>query len=313
MTEKTSQRLARAQMGDDIVVPFTVEALDVRGRVVRLGPAVDEAIRQHAYPEPVSRLLGEIMALAALLGTALKFDGKLIVQVQGDGPVSMLVADFSTPKYIRGLARFDEEAVARLSAEEARDAGALLGHGHMAFTIDQGPDTERYQGVVEFTGSLADAAKRYFGQSEQILTHVSLAAGPVSGGEGTQWRAGALMIQHLPPASGGGASQKALDGWPHALALVETVEDHELLDPNVSPERLLFRLFHEEGVRVFDPQPVEWRCNCSRESLRETLRRFSADERASMVENGKITARCQFCSRQYVFDPAELEGAGKAE
>jgi len=308
------ERPARAEMADDIVVPFAVDALDVRGRVVRLGPAVDRAIRQHAYPEPVSRLLGEVMALAALLGTALKFDGKLIIQAQTEGPVHTLVADFTTPGFIRGLARFDEAAVAALGEEAARDDAALLGAGHLAFTIDQGPRTRRYQGVVEFSGSLADAARKYFGQSEQILTHVKLAAGRLQTPAGESWRAGAIMAQHLP-APGGRASEKALENWPHAEALIETVEDHELLDPAISPERLLFRLFHEVGVRVFEPVAVRWRCDCSRDVLLDTLRRLSEAERRAMVKDGEVRARCQFCSREHVFSPRELglENEGPAD
>ena len=301
-----NSRPARAEMGDDIAVAFTVDALNVRGRIVRLGKAVDTAIRQHAYPAPVSRLLGEVMALAALLGASLKFDGKLIVQAETDGPVSMLVADFTTPGFIRGLARFDDAALAALPDKDARDAAKLLGKGHLAFTIDQGKETERYQGVVAFTGSLANAAQEYFEKSEQIPTLVKLAAGQLSGADGEHWRAGAAMIQHLPPASGEAAAGDE-DDWPRASALFDTLEDHELLDPGLSPERLLFQLFHEDGVRAFDPLPITWRCGCSREGLLATLRNFSREDRAHMVRDGKITARCQFCSREYVFSPEELE------
>ncbi len=298
-------RPARGEMEDDIVLPFAVESLNARGRIARLGEAVDAAIRQHAWPPAVSRLLGEIMALAALLGTAMKFDGKLIIQTQSSGPVNMLVADFVTPGFIRGLARFDEEALKRTQTD---DPAALLGEGSMALTIDQGPDMDRYQGLVALSGPLAQAAEKYFAQSEQIPTRVRLAAGSLGDGERERWRAGALMLQHMPPASApGGDAPGDADDWPRACALFDTVEDHELLDPTLSPERLAYRLFHEEGVRVFAPVPVEWRCGCSRESLLEILRRFSPEERRAMTENGRITATCRFCSREYVFDPAELE------
>ncbi len=316
MNDKTpAERPARRDIGDDLALPFTVDTLDVRGRLVRMGRSVNEAIRQHAYPEPVSRLLGEIMALSVLLGTSLKFDGKLIVQTRTDGPVNMLVADFTTPGYVRGLARFDEDAVNALSAEEARDPARLMGTGHLVFTIDQGPNTERYQGVVALSGSLAEAAENYFAQSEQIPTRVRLAAGEVSDATGSGWRAGAAMIQHLPPAAGSRPQEEeeaAADNWPRAVALFDTIEDHEMLDPDLSPERLLYRLFHEDGVRVFDPVPVEWRCNCSREQLLETIRRFSKEERAAMVENSRITATCQFCSATYEFTPEEAGLTGDA-
>ena len=309
-------REARAEMGDDIVLPFTVDSLNVRGRLAHLGEAVDTAVRQHAYPEPVSRLLGEMMALVALLGSTLKFSGKMIAQAQTNGPVRLLVADFTAPGAIRGLARFDGEAVQALMEKGAATPEALLGAGQLVFTLDQGAHTQRYQGVVALEGSLQKAAEEYFARSEQLPTRVRLAAGTLTDDTGTHWRAGALMIQHLPPAAGEKATdeerarRKALDedDWNTAQALFDTLEDQELLDPGISPERLVYRLFHEQGVRVFDPVPVHFECGCSRENLLEVLRRFSAEERAQMVEDGKVTATCQYCSETYTFSPEELDG-----
>ena len=185
----------------------------------------------------------------------------------------------------------------------------------MVLTIDQGAHMQRYQGMVALTGTLAEAAETYFSQSEQIPTRVKLAAGTVQQDGGPQWRAGAIMIQHMPPAASGEEGEEAHaaqqarneENWRRAEALFDTVEAHELLDPSLSPERLLYRLFHEDGVRVFEPQPLAWRCGCSRELLHGLISRFSPEERAEMVEDGRISARCEFCGEEYTFTPEEFE------
>ena len=313
-------RQARADMGDDLVLPFTVDALNVRGRIAHLGAAVDTAIRQHDLPAPVARLLAEAMALAAMLGSLLKVQGKLILQAQTNGPVRLLVADFRAPDAIRGLARFDENAIATLMEQNDTTPQALLGSGQLVFTIDQGPHTRRYQGVVALQGDLQQAAQDYFASSEQIPTRVKLAAGTLTDESGEHWRAGAMMIQHLPPAAGNAAqdgdntqprekdAQHHEDDWNTAQALFDTLQDQELLDPAISPERLAYRLFHEQGVKVFEPVRVRFDCGCDRDRLRDVLRRFSAEERRDMLaEDGKIHATCEFCNETYTFTPEELE------
>ncbi|TPW25962.1 Hsp33 family molecular chaperone [Pararhizobium mangrovi] len=319
--------------GDDNVVPFQVEGLDVRGRAVQLGPLLDTILARHAYPEPVARLLAETIALTVLLGTALKFDGKLIVQTQGDGPVDLLVADFASPDAVRAYARFDEEALARAVAQNALSPPELIGKGILAFTIDQGPHMQRYQGVVELDGSsLEEIAMAYFRQSEQIPTHVRLGVAELyerdeTGETRHHWRAGGLMIQFLPEAPermrqpdlpGGdvpdGVEEPETDdddSWAEAKAMVETIDIDELTDPQVSSERLLFRLFHERGVRVFDPAGVYDRCTCSREKIKTVLDNFSAEEIAESVEDGRIAVTCEFCSTEYVFSPDEIEGTSE--
>ena len=305
-------RAARAEMGDDLVLPFTVEKLNVRGRIAHLGAAVDKAVRQHAYPEPVARLLGEMLALTALLGTTLKFQGKLIAQAQTDGPVRLLVADFTAPGFVRGLARFDEEAVHAAMEKGKAPPEALLGSGQLVFTLDQGPHTQRYQGMVALSGALQQAAEEYFRQSEQIPTRVRLAAGPLMDENGAHWRAGALLIQHLPPPGGAEDDERQRntqneDDWNTAQALFDTLEDQELLDPVISPERLAYRLFHDHDVRAFEPVHVQFRCGCSREGLLAVLRRFSQEELRKMVEDdGHVHARCEFCTTTYVFSLEEL-------
>ncbi len=273
---------------DDTVQPFEVPALDLRGRVVRLGPAVDTILTGHDYPQPVAKLLGEAIVLGVLLGSALKFEGRFILQTKTDGPVRMLVVDFMTPSKVRACARFDKTRVAEAIAAGKADAGALLGHGHLAMTIDQGGDMNRYQGLVALAGgTLEDAAHEYFLRSEQIPTRVRLAVAEelraASGGASHRWRAGGMLLQFVPRAperarvadlhpgnapKGTAPHQVAEDdAWVEGRSLIATVEDIELIDPALSSERLLYRLFHERGVRVFRSGDLRAQCSCSRESV----------------------------------------------
>jgi molecular chaperone Hsp33 len=313
--------------GDDHVVPFQVEALDARGRVVQLGPVVDQILARHDYPEPVARLLAEAMALTVLLGTSLKFEGKFIMQTRSDGPVGMLVADFATPQSLRAYASFDSERVEEAIAAGRASSSALLGTGVLALTIDQGRHMQRYQGVVELDGiSLEDAARTYFRQSEQIPTEVRLSvARQVVPGDGARehWRAGGLIAQFLPDApermrlpdlpggdgDNGDRPDPTDDAWTEVRALIDTIEADELLDPTVGAERLLYRLFHERGVRVFEGAEILDDCSCSRERIRSILDSFDAEEIAESVEDGVIRVSCEFCSTRYEFDPAEFAAA----
>jgi len=312
---------------DDTVMPFEVAKLDLRGRVVRLGSAVDDILARHAYPQPVSKLLGEALVLTAMLGSALKIDGRFILQTQSDGPVRMLVVDFTTPDKVRACARFDQDRVAAAIASGKKDAGALLGKGHLAMTIDQGPDMSRYQGLVALDGrSLEDVAHEYFLRSEQIPTKVRLAVAEElragSGGPTHRWRAGGIMLQFLPKAPErarvadlhpGDAPEgvephtvEEDDAWVEGQALISTVEDIELIDPSLSSERLVYRLFHEPGVRVFRANPLRSECSCSRDNVEAMLKSFSQDDRDHMVEGGKISVTCEFCSANYQFAPGEV-------
>lgn len=313
--------------GQDAVRPFAVEGLDVRGRAVSLGPVVEKILERHNYPEPVSRVLAEAIVLTCLLGTSLKFDGRFTLQTQTDGPVSMLVVDFTSPDAVRACATFDEEKLAQVMENGPPSAEQLLGRGHLAMTIDQGRHMQRYQGLVELDGiSLEEVARRYFARSEQIPTEVRLAVGELftrNEGEGPShsWIAGGVIAQFLPEApermrqadfAPGDAPEGAAvhdvdedDSWVEAKALVETVKDVELTDPDVTVERLLFRLFHERGVRLFEPQQIVDRCRCSRDKVAGILKSFSAEEMADMKEDGKVVVTCEFCSTRYEFDPEE--------
>ncbi|MEP7031897.1 MAG: Hsp33 family molecular chaperone [Pseudolabrys sp.] len=312
---------------DDTVMPFEVSALDLRGRVVRLGPLVDEILDKHDYPQPVAKLLGEAIVLAVMLGSALKIDGRFILQTQTDGPVGLLVVDYTTPGKVRACARFGKPGVEAAIAAGKADGGSLLGKGHLAMTIDQGADTSRYQGLVALNGgTLEDAAHEYFLRSEQIPTRVRLAVAEElraeNGGAQHRWRAGGIMLQFLPksPERARGADLDPGDApegveipeipeddaWVQGRTLLETVEDVELIDPEISSERLVYRLFHEPGVRVFAANEVRAECSCSRDAVESMLKSFAQDDRDHMVENGKISVTCEFCSANYVFAPADV-------
>lgn len=315
--------------GDDRVVPFQVEGLDVRGRAVQLGPLLNAILGRHEYPAPVARLLAEAIVLTALLGTSLKFEGKFTVQTKGDGPVDLLVADFSTPDALRAYARYDEEALAQAIAEGRTSPPDLLGQGVLAFTIDQGRGMQPYQGIVPLDGSsLEEIAGVYFRQSEQIPTKVRLGVAELfdrdeEGKPRHNWRAGGLVAQFLPQAPermrqpdlhGGDGDDRETDltdddAWTEARTLVETIDTDELTDPQVAIERLLFRLFHERGVRVYEPQTVHDRCSCSRDKIKGVLAGFTAEEIEASQEDGQIAVTCEFCSTTYRYDAAEFVAA----
>jgi len=313
MTEHSSQsRMELAIPADDLILPFQAEQADVSGRLVKLGPVVDTILSRHDYPEVVSQLLGEAVALTALLGAALKFEGKFILQASTDGPVDLLVADYQVPGGLRGYARFSAAKVEALPPD-----GQLLGDGHLAMTIDRGLDTERYQGVVPLEGdSLTEAADTYFRQSEQLPTFIRLAVArhyrPGQQGGPWTWRAGGLLVQKLTREGGSTTPREAAfaeEDWTRARMLAETVEDHELLDPMLPPDRLLYRLFHEEQVRAFRAVPLESYCSCSRVRVEDLLKRFSAEDLADMVIDGEVWVTCEFCNARYHFDPASFADA----
>src|SRR5262252_3752223 len=322
ITPETPIRAPSAIPVDDAVLPFEVDALDLRGRLTRLGPALDEILAKHDYPAPVGKLLGEAIVLTTLLGSSLKFDGRFILQTRTDGPVSFLIVDFKAPDRLRAYARYDASRI-----KVGQGSGALLGRGHLAMTIDQGADMSRYQGLVALDGGgLELAAHEYFLRSEQIPTRVRIAVGEEwRGGGGTgpkhRWRAGGMLMQFLPKAPErarqadlhpGDAPEGTVahtvredDAWVEGQSLIATVEDVELIDPDLSAERLLYRLFHQRGVRVFRSLPLRAQCSCSREAVSSMLKSFAPDDRAEMVKDGKVVVTCEFCSSVYQFTPLE--------
>ncbi len=312
--------------GDDKVVPFQVEGLDVRGRAVQVGPLLNAILQRHEYPPVVARLLAEALVLTALIGTSLKFSGKLTVQTKGDGPVDLLVADFSAPQNMRAYARFDEERLAEATAAGQTSPEQLLGTGILAFTIDQGAGMQPYQGIVPLDGSsLEEIAGVYFRQSEQLPTRVRLGVAEffdrdAEGKPRHGWRAGGLIAQFLPQAperlrnrdlhggdgDEGTFEQSEDDAWTEAVTLIDTVDTDELTDPQVPVERLLFRLFHEQGVRVYEPQAIIDKCSCSRDKIKGVLSGFSAEEIEDSQEDGVVAVSCEFCSTTYRFPVEEL-------
>ncbi len=301
------------------MLPFRTVKSDVVGRVIRLGSVVDAILSRHAYPEPVSHALGEALALTGMLGSALKEGAKLILQTKSDGPLDFLVADFEQPGKLRGYANFDKANAALAETRDRGDQGALLGKGHLAMTIDPGGGRDSYQGIVALASEpLVTAAHTYFRQSEQLPTFMRLAVarhyGPAegSGARRWHWRAGGLMIQQLPREGGkreleGEAHDLSLEGdddenWNRARHLAATVEDHELLDPTLSPERLLYRLFHEEGVRVVPATAADGSVPLLARAHRDVpqaLRRGGAEdlrEPDGSVSSPASSARANTCS-----------------
>jgi molecular chaperone Hsp33 len=299
-----------SKVPDDLVGAFQIEGEPVRGRVARLGPAIHEILTGHAYPEAVANLLGEACALAALVGSNLKFDGRLILQAQGSGPVRYVVADYDTSGGLRGYCRYDEAEVAKACEGFVRPgARSLLGDGIFIMTVDQGADMERYQGVTAIEGeTLALCAEQYFAQSEQTPTRVRLAVGQADQGQGPQWRAGGVLIQLIAEDDARGSTEEA---WSRTQILFETLGEDELIDPSLPANTLLWRLFHEDGVRVFDPMPLRAFCRCSQQRIETVLKSFPAAERAEMVEDdGQIHVTCEYCSRVYAVAPQALETVG---
>ena len=306
-------------LADDLVVPFATRQNGVSGRLVRLGPAVDTILTRHDYPEAVSIALGEALVLTALLGSALKFEGRLILQTKTDGPLGMIVANYDVPGRLRGYASCDRARVDAFAPTRPAQ-GPLLGHGHLAMTIDPDGDMERYQGIVALDGiSLVDAAHTYFRQSEQLPTCIRLAVARHFAGGAWHWRAGGLMIQKV--ARGGGIAPVAFatdeerdaslegehdDDWNRIKILAGSAEDHELLDPTLVPLRLLYRLFHEEDVTARSSVPLVAQCRCSRERLLGYLKGFDATALADLRESdGFLKVTCEFCATVYRYDTAD--------
>ncbi len=299
MTEPTSSDNLR-----DAALPFQVDTLGVRGRLVRLGDTAEPVVRADRYPEPVAALLQETLALTALLASALKYDGIFTLQIQGDGPVSLLVADATSGGDMRSYAKFDTDLLADAMTSTDGLLPHLLGAGHMAFTVDQGPDTDRYQGITELMGTtLAECTANYFRQSEQLDTVIigAKAATPTQDGI----NAAALMVQRLPASPLEG--EDANEAWREAALLAGTVSPDELLNPELAATDLLFNLYHERGVRVFEAKPLRHACRCSRVRVSKTLSSFPRAEIEGMCIDDKVAVTCEYCGTEYAFEQRDLD------
>ena len=328
---------------EDLVLPFRIEHQEASGRLVRLGPAIDDILARHAYPDRVSEILGQALLLVAMFGSMIKDrqsamepskpgarpQERFILQTQSDGAINLIVADYVYPGHLRGYARFNEDAV--LSLDEKQLAGKLLGKGHLAMTIDRGSETDRYQGIVSLEdegaeAGLSGAANQYFQQSEQLPTFIRLAMAKhfdamaektTDQPQSWHWRGGALMIQKLTSVGGHKTSPRSeppafpTDGpqeeedWNRTHIISQSIKDHELLDPLLSSADLLFRLYHEDGVRIFDPLSIKAACSCSLSGVEKMLAGFTRGERKDMTkEDGKVHITCEFCNRAYEVTPA---------
>jgi len=314
--------LAQKIAWDDTVLPFQLDTSDIRGRVARLDGVLDGILKQHDYPEVVEALVAEMALLTALIGQTVKLRWKLSLQVQSKGPVRMIATDYYAPGENGEPARI--RAYASFDSERLTDGPAFsqVGEGYFAILIDQGKGTEPYQGITPLNGdSLSACAEAYFAQSEQIPTRFQLSFGKsTEPGSAEHWRAGGVMIQHMPKASpfakGGATGEGGLlhardivdgeenENWTRINALLDTTDELELVGPSLAPTELLYRLFHEETPRVFDTQPVRFGCTCSESRVRQSLSIYSARDIEKMTtEAGRVTADCQFCSAHYDLDP----------
>tara|TARA_E500000331_G_scaffold177358_1_gene170999 strand:- start:119 stop:1075 length:957 start_codon:yes stop_codon:yes gene_type:complete len=307
----SSNSSPNTDMPDDFVQPFQIESGAARGRLVCLGPAVQRVIAGHQYPEPVAALLTQAIALSALVAGIFKFDGVFSLQAKGDGPVSLLVADLTSDGALRGFAKFDKDALDALNNSWSDGpVPHLLGSGYLAFTVDQNSETESYQGIVELTGAtLADCAHNYFRQSDQFEGVVKLTSGLDNYGD---WRAGGLLVQKMPPAglvlqSGDIGDEDFEEAWRRAVILMSSSRDEELLDSVLHPHNLLFRLFHEDGVRVFDAAPLEMRCRCSARRVDIMLQSFPRDEIETLKVGDDVVVTCEFCGHDYVYSNDDID------
>jgi molecular chaperone Hsp33 len=312
---------------DDTVLPFQLDASDIRGRVARLDGVLEQVLRQHDYPPVIEGLVAEMALLTALIGQSMKLRWKLSLQVRGSGAARLIATDYygptddGEPARIRAYASYDADRL-----DHAADPFSHVGNGYFAILIDQGEGMAPYQGITPLAGgSLAACAQTYFAQSEQLPTRFALTYGrSQTPGEAAHWRAGGVMLQHMPKASpfasgeGGSGEQGLLaaqdlldpdegENWTRANVLLDTVDDLELIGPSVTPTDLLVRLFHEERPRVFDAQPVTFGCTCSEDRVRQSLSIYSAKDIATMTtDDGIVTADCQFCGAHYTFAPETL-------
>ena len=296
----------------DNCASFHIEDGAFMGRLVRLDDVVNTIVAKHNYPQNVSAVVAESAALAALLASALKYDGLFTLQTKSNGPVSMVVVDVTSDGAIRACATFDEARIKK--AQELRKTeGEIeatphwLGEGYLAFTVDQGKDTDLYQGVVDLQGKdLTECALRYFKQSEQIDTDLKLFL-QAPEGESSAWLAAGIMLQKMPLKGGNAKSEEEMaESWNEAKVFMQSLNADEVFNADLSSEQLLTRLFHSNNLNISTTRSYHFGCRCSREKLLNTLSTFSEDDINAMIENGKITATCNFCSEKYVFDRGEL-------
>ena len=290
---------------DDAIQPFNLGRLHLGGRLVRLGPALDRILSQHDYPDAISRVLGELITITVVLGAGLKFEGRMTAETRGDGPVHLLVADYTSGGDVRAYAGFDRQ---RLGSGVSQLSG-LVGKGILVMTVDQGSKSDIYQSVVELDGSdLADCMRGFFRQSDQIDTALEVAVKRQAG----CWRSGAIALQRIAELGPGDepvSLAEREDAWNTTTVLLSSVTAGELTDPFLPSRGLLYRLFHDIGVRVHEPKDVRFACSCSQTRALTMLRRLPADSIDEYVVDGEIEVVCKFCNRRQIFTPGDVTQA----
>ncbi len=302
-------------VSDNFVQTFQLEESSIRGRIIRLGSILDDILGAHEYPLPIAHLVAETITLTAALSAMLKYEGIFTLQAQGDGPLHMLVSDITSAGIVRGCASFEAERFQKsreqISALETKESSQnhlaqYLGKGYLAFTVDQGENASPYQGIVDIKGaSMVDCVQHYFAQSEQIGTGIKMAVGK----RGEHWRAGAIMLQNMPedglnPEAGSGNLQE--DDWRRAMILLDSCTEDEMLSPELESNDLLLRLFHEEGIRVYEPKILKKGCRCDEGRVENILMTMTEDDIKYMSVDEEILMKCEFCSKTYVFKEADV-------
>ncbi len=288
---------------DNIIQAFQLESSSIRGNVLKLGSVLDEILEPHDYPAPIDKLVSETVILTLLLSSILKYEGIFTLQIQGQGAISMLVADIDANGGVRACASYNKEKLSKIPDVNNASLEQLFGKAYLAFTVDPGQDMDRYQGIVALEGeTLEKAVQHYFSQSEQLETVIKLATNKKTRKE---WRGGSVMIQRMPLDEIVQEEIKEVvdENWLRSSILLETVTDKELLDSKLHENTLLMRLFHEEGIRVFTPEEVVHTCRCSKKKLEQVLITLPKDDLEHITVNGKIEVKCEFCSRMYLLDP----------
>lgn len=302
-------------ISDNFHQTFQLESSNIRGRVVRLGSVLHDIIEAHDYPLPISHLVAETLSLTLALASMLKYEGIFTLQAQGDGPVKMLISDITSQGNVRACATYDTERIQhsreQLSALKTKESSQnhlaqYLGKGYIAFTVDQGQHTDRYQGIVELKGSsMVDCVQHYFSQSEQIDTGIKMAVGQRDG----KWRASIIMLQDMPEEADSAHTASGNideDSWRRAMILLDSCTEDEFLDSELDADQLLIRLFHEEGIRVYDRHEVQKKCRCSLDRVENILLSMDQEELKDIDKKGTIDMTCEFCSTEYVFKTKDI-------
>ena len=300
---------------DDFILPFQIESLQIRGRLVRLSTVADTIIHKHNYPPEIAKLVGESLAVTPALANTLKFEGIFTLQTKTDGAVKFLVCDMTSTGHLRAYCHYNADEISALIKQNGNDLSLprLMGAGYLAFTVDQGERGDPYQGIVELSGNnLVDCVHKYFEQSEQLQASIKLATAEVNSlGGRKHWRVGAIMLQRIPLEGGSGSGisidhDDQEDGWRRLVYLLSTCTDRELTDPYLTAQELLYRLFHEDGVRVFKPTALIHKCRCSRSRIEAILSQMSPEDLQEMQIDGTITVNCEFCNTTEIFKPDDI-------